>query len=440
MILTGHGDITVYWGDGTSNTYTLTDAPLVITHTYTDGVTEHTIGIDGEEEIITLDATGNHITEIIIPPTATSLTTLILADNDLTDTPYIPDTVPLIYLVLTNNPLTICEVVIGNQIWMCKNYDSDFPGSKVYDDIEANRTVYGGLYTWNQIVSPGFCPLFWHVPTLAEWQTLITFLLGPAVAGGKLKEIGYTHWILAAPPTPGTDNYLFTALPTGYWRSFWNLFSGLGYYTKLWTLTPHPTIAVAYAMQIAYNTDAIANNYEDKLDFCPVRLLKKFLYITPYHIYNDWFLPSKDELNEIYDELKVFGLGGFSDNYYWSSSEDSDVLAWYQDFSDGTQYNRNKINSVSVRACRAFTSLTSYSLRDIGPTGGLIFYKNGNDYLEVTLLDQSIGQSWSNIINIAIGTIGVAIGTGQANTTAIIGQAGHINSAAKLCNDLIIIL
>jgi uncharacterized protein (TIGR02145 family) len=481
MILTGDGDITVYWGDGTIITYTLTDIPLVITHTYIDGITNHTIGIDGEENIEVLDASSNYITEIIIPPTTTSLTTLILDDNELTESPYIPPTVPLIYLVLTNNPLTICEVVIGSQVWMCKNYDSNFPGSKVYDDIEANRSVYGGLYTWIQIVTPGFCPANFHVPTLAEWTTLINFIGTPADAGKKLKEIDYTHWNLAAPPTPGTDNYIFTALPTGY-HSVMSGFIGMGYYTKLWTLTEHPTVAVAYAMQIAYNTDAIYNYYEDKQDFCPdsnvytyvtigtqqwmIQNLRTTHYgdgtVIPNLILNaawaadltgaycwydndgfasDYFLPSRDELSLMKTELYDHGVGNFTEWYYWSSSEYNFNQAYAIYFIlGGIPGNYYKSNTIRVRACRAFTSTTVYALRDVGPFGGLIFWKSGNDYLEAAPSDQSISHVWSNIDNIELGITaqGTAIGTGQANSTAIMAQAGHVDSAAKLCDDLIV--
>jgi TolB-like protein len=71
--------------------------------------------------------------------------------------------------------------------------------------------------------------------------------------------------------------------------------------------------------------------------------------------YNDWFLPSRDELDLMYQNLKRRGLGGFSsDSRYWSSSEGNSVNAWVQYFNDGSQYYSSKLNPDSVRAVRAF--------------------------------------------------------------------------------------
>ncbi|MDR2094802.1 MAG: DUF1566 domain-containing protein [Treponema sp.] len=70
--------------------------------------------------------------------------------------------------------------------------------------------------------------------------------------------------------------------------------------------------------------------------------------------YTDWFLPSRDELNLMYQNLKKKKLGGFLNGWYWSSSENSYYYAWYQSFSDGSQSNYDKDNPDSVRAVRAF--------------------------------------------------------------------------------------
>jgi hypothetical protein len=68
--------------------------------------------------------------------------------------------------------------------------------------------------------------------------------------------------------------------------------------------------------------------------------------------YGDWYLPSKYELNLLYQENAV--VGGMDLNIYWSSTEQSISNGWYQDFSVGFQLSDLKVASVNVRAIRAF--------------------------------------------------------------------------------------
>jgi len=70
--------------------------------------------------------------------------------------------------------------------------------------------------------------------------------------------------------------------------------------------------------------------------------------------YSDWFLPSKDELNLMYTNLKVFDIGGFPEDAYWSSSEDDSLSAWFQRFQSGEQDDGHKGATGRVRAVRAF--------------------------------------------------------------------------------------
>jgi len=77
--------------------------------------------------------------------------------------------------------------------------------------------------------------------------------------------------------------------------------------------------------------------------------------------FNDWFLPSKDELDVMYHSLHKRGLGYFLSALYWSSSERQDgKQTWSQRFSDGYQdyYNDTNYNfrsyELSVRGVRAF--------------------------------------------------------------------------------------
>ena len=71
--------------------------------------------------------------------------------------------------------------------------------------------------------------------------------------------------------------------------------------------------------------------------------------------YSDWFLPSRDELNLMYTNLKAaMVVGDGEDIFYWSSSESSDNDAWALGFKYGTPYGFDKGGSWRVRAVRAY--------------------------------------------------------------------------------------
>jgi hypothetical protein len=77
--------------------------------------------------------------------------------------------------------------------------------------------------------------------------------------------------------------------------------------------------------------------------------------------YTDWFLPSKDELNQMYTNKETInttasanGGSNFPISTYWSSTEYGFNVAWLQGFGDGNQSATNKSNTFNVRAVRAF--------------------------------------------------------------------------------------
>ena len=77
--------------------------------------------------------------------------------------------------------------------------------------------------------------------------------------------------------------------------------------------------------------------------------------------YGDWYLPSKEELNLMYQNKAtidatagVNGGSGFASAYYWSSTEVNNGNAWLQYFDGGFQYYSYKYIAYRVRAVRAF--------------------------------------------------------------------------------------
>ena len=159
---------------------------------------------------------------------------------------------------------------------------------------------------------------------------------------------------------------------------------------------------------------------------------------------DDWFLPSKDELNEFYN-YRATRTGSVEpiDGPVWSSTEAWKNIAWYQLFQDGTQFsdsyilaskggNKNRRTNVkypgtdfpslpyTVVAVRAFpqgrggvpptsfpkltgnscTNVGPCAVGDVGPAGGIVFYDAGRPmtwgrYLEVSPKDaEKIGWPW----------------------------------------------
>lgn len=107
------------------------------------------------------------------------------------------------------------EVTIGTQTWKVKNLDVDdgLGGIYAYDNDESNVATYGRLYTWDAAMRVAASIDGWHLPSDAEWTTLMDYLGGTSVAGGKLKEAGTEHW--NSPNEGATNESGFTALPGG---------------------------------------------------------------------------------------------------------------------------------------------------------------------------------------------------------------------------------
>ena len=104
------------------------------------------------------------------------------------------------------------------------------------------------------------------------------------------------------------------------------------------------------------NTTKILNTYG--AGSYAAKLCDDYVTVESSVPYDDWFLPSKDELNDIYTQKDWGRIGGFGTSYYWTSTENSAYgglyYAWIQSMS-GTQYDQAAKNtSYGVRAIRGF--------------------------------------------------------------------------------------
>jgi uncharacterized protein (TIGR02145 family) len=150
------------------------------------------------------------------------------------------------------------SIVLGNgQEWMSENLRTTIysNGDSIYHVIDTTLwettyhgkwtnynnnaqydSIYGKLYNWYVMAdwSHNVCPSGWHVPSTADWATLITFLGGETFCGG-IKSTGTEYWL--SPNDSATNNTGFSALPGGYLVGFPIYFNSIGYAAYWWTST-----------------------------------------------------------------------------------------------------------------------------------------------------------------------------------------------------------
>jgi len=102
-----------------------------------------------------------------------------------------------------------------------------------------------------------------------------------------------------------------------------------------------------------------------------------------YGGFSDWFLPSKDELNELY--LNQVVIGGFISSYYSSSSEVSNEAFWFQSFIDGNPNTPYKNNAYYIRPVRSFVAPAPAGIITGNLTGNVTGNVTGNSSTATTL-------------------------------------------------------
>ncbi len=149
----------------------------------------------------------------------------------------------------------------------------------------------------------------------------------------------------------GIPNFGLIAAPTDCW-------TGLLNYEHQWTDNMN-------LFSGAINRKGIGGGYQNTKDIIaiaePTGAWTAAYIAKDYGSTYDWFLPSKDELNEMYknraaiNKTAIANWGsGFANNGYWSSTEYGSGNAWVQGFYNGGQTNYGKTNATNVRAVRAF--------------------------------------------------------------------------------------
>ena len=267
------------------------------------------------------------------------LVTLIIACND-DDSHSINDITAPIITVLGDTTISIPKntIYIDAGATAIDNVDGVLTSSII--TISNVDTSALGFYTVTYSVSD-------TEGNNSSASRLVTVFESPVV--GDLKNGGYVVWVNPADPSKGLVSALVDQITD---------IRGVVWYDGDFNTLPETGATSTAIGTGSSNTDAIiaaqgSGSYA-------AQLCADYSVTVDGITYDDWFLPSKDELNLLY--LQHTLIGGFTDDvtteiygdYYWSSSESSKYNAWDQDFFDGSDETSDKNYPNLVRAVRAY--------------------------------------------------------------------------------------
>ncbi len=195
-------------------------------------------------------------------------------------------------------------VTIGTQVWMAENlkvtkfndgtpieYASSLKSTKGwpipnygwYNDDPTSKNVFGALYNYRVVhpkglVQNSIAPKGWHIPSDEEWNTLISYLGGNSIAGGKMKSIGNLDMntgLWCQPNTGATNESGFSALPGGAISNLQSFFSyNQGYDGFWWSSTYTQWNPSSYNLKSASASIVNENNSAFNSDFMSIRCIK----------------------------------------------------------------------------------------------------------------------------------------------------------------------
>jgi hypothetical protein len=209
----------------------------------------------------------------------------------------------VLVLTTSGSNTNLSSVTICNQVWATQNSNLSHykNGDSIphvtdanqwsnlttgawcwYNNDSANYGQYGKLYNWYAVNDPrGLAPSGWHIPVETEWNKLVKCLdtnadticqgcVQSIIAGGKLKEIGTSHWF--TPNLGATNSSGFSSLPGGL-RDNNGLFGDIGQKGYLWSSKEYSSSYAWYRYMTSFTSDINRYDYFKSYGFS-VRFIK----------------------------------------------------------------------------------------------------------------------------------------------------------------------
>ena len=177
-------------------------------------------------------------------------------------------------------------VKIGDQVWMAENLNFETDSSFCYSDSAYFCAMHGRLYKWAAAVGKsesecgygntcslpsgdvqGVCPSGWHLPSKAEFESLIATVGEDSTAGKVLKSA--SGWTAGG---YGTDDFGFAALPAGT-RGHGGGYGGAYFLGFFWSSTEIGDNS-AFNMYLTFDGDSVHQSVDIKDFAFSVRCVK----------------------------------------------------------------------------------------------------------------------------------------------------------------------
>jgi uncharacterized protein (TIGR02145 family) len=189
-------------------------------------------------------------------------------------------------------------VKIGSQQWMAENLkttkyrngdsipfilvDTSWMNTKIgtygyYNNNVNMANVHGFLYNFYAVKDlRKLCPTGWKIPGENDWTTLIAYLGGDLVAGGKMKETGNLTWVNnnAASNSSG-----FSGLGSGM-RSNYGYYSSMGSFSYYWS--DYSSLYLAFYRRLNNTNDNITTDFSSLNDGYNIRCIKDTANMISY--------------------------------------------------------------------------------------------------------------------------------------------------------------
>ena len=163
---------------------------------------------------------------------------------------------------------TYKTVKIGDQWWMAENLNYEAANGYCFNDSAENCEKYGRLYTWSTALVA--CPSGWHLPTKADFDTLLAAVGGDSLAGNALKS--FAGWNRVEDEGDGADSYGFSGSPAG-WMDLTGDYYQVGYFGRFWSISSCSD-KKAYTLHLKYNAESGSLDCTLKESAISVRCIK----------------------------------------------------------------------------------------------------------------------------------------------------------------------